>query len=170
MTRGLQIIIFTVFFWSLISCRNDSETLQQIDQVINLYYKDAAGKDLLNAKNPNAYNNIQFFDLNGETDQVPITSFNLKQDVDSVNFIDYASGAVRVLQDSVNPDFKTYRSDFVINLTKNDLNKTTITDQDTIKILYHWSPTLFQVSEVFYNGKLKFKKVPVSSNIITIIK
>ena len=165
-------IFFTlsVFGFFFISCRGSEAEVQQIDQVINLYLKDASGKDLLNTKLSGAYNTVQLLDLNGLTDQVPISSFSLKKDMDTVNYIDYDSGAKRILQDSLSPKNKTYRSDFIISLTKNiDLVNTT-TIQDTIKIEYTWTPALFQISKFYYNKKLRFTKVPGQPNIITIVK
>jgi hypothetical protein len=161
------LIIFGLFF---ISCRGNDDDLQQIDQVVNLYVKDASGKDLLNTNLSGTYTNIQFLDLNGLTVQVPISSFSLKKNADTVNYIDYDSGAVRLLQDSVNADNKTYRSDFIIKLTKNIDATSAITTQDTIKIEYSWTPTLFQISKFYLNKKLIFTKVSGEPNHITIIK
>lgn len=165
-------VFFTlvVFSFALISCRGNEADVQQIDQVVNLYFKDASGKDLLNTKLSGTYNTVKLLDLNGLTDQVPISSFSLKKDMDTVNYIDYASGAKRLLQDSLSPKNKTYRSDFIISLTKNIDPLNTITIQDTIKIEYTWTPALFQISKFYYNKKLRFTKVPGQPNIITIIK
>ena len=156
--------------FAFISCRGNDDSLQQIDQIINLYYKDASGKDLLNSKLSGTYSSVSFLDLNGITDQVPISSFSLKKTTDTVNYIDYDAGAVRVLQDSVSPENKTYRSDFIVSLTQNATNTTPIIIQDTVKIEYSWTPTLFQISKFYYNKKLVFSKVQGQPNIITIIK
>lgn len=162
------ILMFMGFVF--ISCRGNDDSLQQIDQIINLYYKDAAGKDLLNTKLSGTFNNVRFLDLNGLTDQVPVSSFSLKKNLDTVNYIDYDSGAKRILQDSLSPQSKTYRSDFIVSLTKNvDAQTTTIT-QDTVKIEYSWTPALFQISKFYYNKKLVFSKVSGQPNVITIIK
>ena len=161
------LMVFGVLF---ISCRGSDENVQQIDQVVNLYYKNAAGKDLLNTNLPGTFNNIKLFDLNGLTDQVPINSFSLKKTVDTINYLDYDSGAVRLLQDSMSPENKIYRSDFIVSLTKNIDSLNTVTTQDTIKIEYSWTPTLFQISKLYYNKKLKFTKVQGQPNDITIIK
>lgn len=161
------LMIFGLLF---ISCRGNEDSLQQIDQIVNLYIKDAAGKDLLNNKLAGTYNSVKLLDLNGLTDQVPISSFSLKKNLDTVNYIDYDSGAKRILQDSLSPVSKTYRSDFIVSLTKNIDSANTITTQDTVKIEYSWTPTLFQISKFYYNRKLVFTKVPDQPNIITIIK
>jgi hypothetical protein len=162
--------ITMIFSVSLISCRGNEADVQQIDQVINLYYKDASGKDLLNTKLSGTYNNIKLLDLNGLTDQVAINSFSLKKDLDTVNYIDYDSGAARVLLDSISPVNKTYHSDFIINFTKNTDVVGTAPKQDTIRIEYSWTPTLFQISKLYYNKRLKFTKVQGQPNIITITK
>ena len=62
-----------------------------------------------------------------------------------------------------------YQSDFYINLSK-IVNKETVTDVDTVKVEYNWSPNLFQVSKVWYNNKLSFSKVEGQPNIIHIVK
>ena len=162
------ILIFVGFLF--ISCRGNEESLQQIDQVVNLYYKDASGKDLLNTKLSGTFNNVKFLDLNGLTDQVPINSFSLKKTVDTINYLDYDSGAVRILQDSLSPENKTYRSDFIVSLSKKIDALTTTTTQDTVKIEYSWTPTLFQISKFYYNKKLVFTKVSGQPNVVTIIK
>lgn len=162
--------LFLIISFSLVSCRGNEADVQQIDQVLNLYFKDTSGKDLLNTKLVGTYNNIKLLDLNGRTDQVPITSFSVKKNADTINYIDYASGAVRLLQDSVSPVNKTYRSDFIISLGKTIDAANSIIDQDTIKIEYSWTPTLFQISKFYYNKKLKFTKAPGQPNTITIIK
>lgn len=162
--------IFTILGFALISCRGEDQNLQQIDQVINLFYKDAAGKDLLNTKLKGSYSNIKFFDLNAATNLAPITSFSLRETKDTINYIDYAAGAVRLLMDSVSPENKTYRSDFVISLTKVIDSSNAIITQDTVNIEYSSTPDLFQISKLFYNRKLVFSKVSGQPNIITIIK
>ncbi|WP_417428611.1 hypothetical protein [Halpernia sp.] len=164
------LFIFLIVSFFVVSCRGNDEDVQQIDQVINLYIKDVSGKDLLNSKLAGTYNNVQFLDLNGTRDLVPINSFSLKKDSDTVNFLDYDSGAVRVLIDSLNPENKTYHSDFIISLTKKIDATNSIIDLDTIKIEYSWTPTLFQISKLYYNKTLKFTKVSGQPNIITITK
>ncbi|MGS0747691.1 hypothetical protein [Halpernia sp. GG3] len=168
MKNAFFILMFLGFVF--ISCRGNEENPQQIDQVVNLYIKDATGKDLLDTKLSGAFNNIKFLDLNGLTDQVPISSFSLKKNLDTVNYIDYDSGAKRILQDSLNPGNKTYRSNFILSLSKNIDATTAVTTQDTIKIEYSWTPALFQISKFYYNKKLVFSKVSGKPNVITIIK
>lgn len=168
----MKIIFFvTVFlFTTLVSCTGNEDEVQQIDQVINLYYKDAAGKDLLNTNLDNTFSGIQFLDLNGERDLVSITSFSLRSTEDTINYIDYVDGAVRVLKDSTNPNMKTYQSDFIIQLSRTNSANVITTDQDTVRVEYSWTPQLFQISRFFYNGQEEFRKIAGEPNIITIIK
>lgn len=161
----LMIIGFAAF-----SCRGNEEDVQNIDQVVNLYIKDATGKDLLNSKLTGSFFSVALVDLNAERDNVPISSFSLLKDADTVNYIDYAAGAVRILTDSVSATNKTYESDFYINLTKKIDSVNSTLDTDTVKIEYSWTPTLFQISKLYYNGKLKFTKVAGEPNVVTIIK
>lgn len=163
-------LLLSLLLFSIVSCKGDEQEVQQIDQVINLYYKDAAGKDLLNPNLKDTFFNIKFSDLNGARDLVPITSFSVRKTIDTVNYIDYVDGAVRVLTDSINPEMKTYRSDFVISLTKKTGETTVEVLEDDIRIEYSWTPRLFQVSKIFYNGELQFSKVAGQPNIFTIIK
>lgn len=154
----------------LFSCRKENESdLQKIDQVLNFYIKDTSGKDLLNAKLVGSYTTIKAQDLNGIRALQEISSLSVKKDIDTVAYIDYSAGAVRVLTDSVSATQKNYRSDFYLNLTK-VVNKVSVTDVDTIKIEYNWSPSLFQVSKVWYNNKLAFSKVEGQANIVKIVK
>lgn len=162
--------ILLILLVSFISCRGNEEDIQQIDQVVNLYIKDTNGKDLLNTNLSGTYNTINLFDLNGTRDLVPIKSFTIKKNTDTVNYLDYDSGAVRLLVDSLSPENKSYRSDFIISLTKNSDPTNTIIDLDTIKIEYSWTPTLFQISKLYYNKNLMFSKVSGEPNIITITK
>lgn len=154
----------------LFSCRKEDESdLQKIEQILNFYIKDTSGKDLLNAKLEGSYTTIKAQDLNGIRALQEISSLSVKKDIDTVAYIDYSAGAVRVLTDSVSATQKNYRSDFYLNLTK-VVNKVPITDVDTVKIEYNWSPSLFQVSKVWYNNKLAFSKVDGQANIVKIVK
>ena len=108
-------------------------------------------------------------DLNADRALQDITGISVKKDQDTIAYVDYATGAVRILKDSISPSKKTYQSDFYINLSK-IVNKETITDVDTVKVEYNWSPNLFQVSKVWYNNKLSFSKVEGQPNIIHIVK
>ena len=162
------IFVFTTLFLS--SCRGEDESdLQKIDQVLNIYIKNAEGKDLLNTNIPGGFTAVRAQDLNADRSLQDITGISVKKDQDTIAYVDYATGAVRILKDSISPSQKTYQSDFYINLSK-IVNKETVTDVDTVKVEYNWSPNLFQVSKVWYNNKLSFSKVEGQPNIIHIVK
>jgi len=88
--------------------------------------------------------------LGGIRDQVTISSFGLKEDVDKINFIEYIAGAKRNLTDSISPDFKKYRSDIMLQLRKTAADSI---DLDTMVVFYEWTPEVFQIRSINYNGK-----------------
>lgn len=154
----------------LFSCRKEDENdAQKIDQVINVYLHDNSGVDLLNTNIKGGFTTVSGQDLNADKALQAISGFSVKKDKDTVAYIDYVAGATKKLTDSISPAEKYYRSDFYLNLSK-IVNKETVTDTDTVKIEYNWSPTLFQVSKIWYNQKLVFTKVEGQSNIIKIVK
>ena len=162
------IVFFSVFF--LFSCRKEDENnVQKIDQVINIYFKDSSGKDLLNTNLLGSYTSVSAQDLDADKALQSISGFSVRKDKDTIAYIDYASGATRLLKDSISPVNKVYRSDFYLNLSKTE-NKVVVTDTDTVKVEYNWTPTLFQVSKLWYNNKLVFTKVDGQQNIIKIVK
>ncbi len=166
-SKVLLLLFITVLLYS---CRKEDENnVQKIDQVVNIYLKDTSGKDLLNTNLSGAFTSVSAQDLNADKALQSISGFSVKKDKDTVAYIDYAAGATRLLSDSVSATQKKYRSDFYLNLSK-IVNKVTVTDTDTLKIEYSWTPTLFQVSKLWYNNKLVFTKVDGQQNIIKIVK
>lgn len=158
----------TVAFFALLSCRSDEDSLQKIDQIFNLYIKNNAGQDLLNKDIPDSYSSFSMNDVLGETDNAPVSG-SLKMTSDSLYYIEYIAGAKRVTLDSLSPDDRTYHSVIALALRKTVNNVEEITN-DTLEIQYHWSPSAFQVSKVYYNHELKFTKQPDVPNVVTIIK
>lgn len=158
----LTIIIFLAF----LSCRSDEDSVQRIDQVINLYI-DSLGQDMLNSKVPGSYTNSRMNDVYGLTDNAPV-SFTIKKDADTISYIEYLAGAKRIGIDSSGTS-KTYESKVALSLTKkvNDSNRVT---NDTITIQYLSTPELFQVSKLWYNGVLQFTKVEGQPNTVKIVK
>ncbi len=163
----LKVSIFLSAIILLFSCRADEEDTQVIDQVINLYLKNSSGQDLLNSNITGSYSSTTLFDLLGETELESISGYSLLKDEDTVVYLDYPAGAIRLLKDSVSPEQKTYYSKFVIQLYKEE---NSVTDNDTIEIEYNWTPSLFQISKLWYNEELKFTKVPGQRNVVTIVK
>lgn len=163
--KNVFFLIIIVFF-AFLSCRSDEESVQRIDQVVNLYI-DSLGQDMLNSKVPGSYTNARMNDVYGLTDNAPV-SFTIKKDADTLSFIEYLAGAKRIGIDSSGTS-KTYESKVALFLTKkvNDTNRVT---NDTITIQYLSTPELFQVSKLWYNGVLQFTKVEGQPNTVKIVK
>jgi hypothetical protein len=157
-----------ILVFALISCRDTSEDLQQIDQILNIY--NSGGNGLLNPNFSDNYTKIAFLDLNGVTDQVPISTFSLKKDADTVNYIDYVSGAKRILIDSSNVNKKIYQSKIALKFTKTTQNSAIYTLNDTMVINYSFSPERFQIDNVIYNNAQVFTKTINGENTLKIIK
>lgn len=172
----LRISIILAAVVLLLSCRGDNEgDGQVIDQVLMLYVKSAAnGQDLLNSKIDGSYSAVALLDrLDPTTANKPITGQTFPKDADTVVYMDYPAGAIRLLKDTVtsDPEEKIYYSNFLIRYSK-VVNEVTDIDYrvDTIRIEYSWKPTIFQISKLWYNDELKFTKVPGQRNIVEIIK
>lgn len=153
----------------MICCRGDENEYQVIDQVLKMYVRSASNPDLLNSKIPGSYTSVSLLDLLSETAQAPISGSSLQKDSDTITYLDYAAGAVRELKDSISPELKTYRSRFLIRYSKT-MNSQTVNDDDTIEIEYRWTPSLFELSKLWYDNQLIFTKVEGQPNMITIIK
>ncbi len=158
-----------VIFFALLSCRSDEDSLQKIDQLFNLYMKNSAGQDLLNSKKSGSYTAISMNDVNGTTDVAPVT-FSLKMTTDSIYYIEYLAGAKRITLDSISPEDRTYQSIIDVTLTRPLTDTTNVQVTDRLKIQYHWTPSLFEVSKVYYNDQLQFTKEPNVPNVVTIVK
>lgn len=153
--------------FSLLSCRNGDDVVQNIDQVIKLYI-DSAGVDMLNSKIPGGYTNIRMNDVNGLRDSAPV-SFNLQKDADTLNYIEYIAGARRIGIDTLAFP-KTYQSKVALRMDKKINETTTNVINDTMTIQYSLSPDLFQVSKIWYNGELKFTKTDGIPNVVKVTK
>lgn len=159
--------ILIISFFTVLSCRNDSRDVQNIDQVLNIYI-DSAGKDLLNSKIAGSYTNILWNDVNGLRDNAPV-NFNLKKNADTLNYMEYLAGARRIAIDSIG-NSKTYESRINLFLTKRITDSTSSITKDLMVIQYTSTPQLFQVSKVFYNNLLKYTKVDGQPNVVKITK
>lgn len=164
MKLKISIILSAVFL--LFSCQRDETETQTIDQVLKLYIKNSAGQDLLNPKIKGSYTSASLLDLLGVKDSIAISGYSLLKDSDTVTYLDYPAGAIRLKDSLSSDDVQTYYSQFAIKLVK------TATDSDTdlIKIEYKSTPSLFQISKLWYNGELKFTKIPGQPNIVRIVK
>lgn len=156
-----------VGFFAFLSCRNNDDDVQRIDQILNLYI-DSAGQDMLNSKIAGSYINLQLNDVYGLRDNAPVT-FSNKKDADTLHYLEYIAGAERLTIDSTG-DFKTYESKIALALTRKINDSTTAVANDTMIIHYSSSPQLFQVTKVWYNNLLRFTKVEDQPNIVKIQK
>lgn len=162
-----MVFICMLLFLALLSCRNDDDSVQKIDQILNLYI-DSLGQDMLNAKIPGSYINQQMNDIYGLTDNAPV-SFSMQKNADTINYMEYLAGAKRVGIDSSGNN-KTYESKIALILTKKVNDSVRRITNDTMTIQYTSTPNLFQVSKVWYNGVLKFTKTEGQLNIVKITK
>ena len=155
----------------LIACRNDeANRLQQIDQVIRIYVKDANGKDLLNNNLKGTYT-FTAYDLGGIRDKTQISKISgPKTDQDTIRFIEYIDGATRVLKDSISPELKNYESVIAFEFTKKVNDTISQSILDTMRVNYRWTPQIFQVSSIFWNKNKVFTKVEGQPNTIVIVK
>ncbi|MFS4472793.1 hypothetical protein [Chryseobacterium sp. T20] len=165
--------IFVAVF-ALISCKNDDDSLQRIDQVLNIYMKNSAGQDLLNSKLTGSYTGYSVNDIFGTKDIAPV-SISLKTSPESLYYMEYLAGAKRRRLDSISPDQPgtgtSYHSKMLITFTKSTNVNDNVTG--TLEVQYRNTPTAFQVSKVLYDGNEVFSKeadAPTSINTVTITK
>ncbi|KQR95050.1 hypothetical protein ASG01_04125 [Chryseobacterium sp. Leaf180] len=163
--------LYIAFFGLILmlqSCKTDEDPVQRIDQTMNIYIRDNAGKDLLHPTNTGSYVSFTLNDALGEKDVNPVP-YSLQVANDSVFYINYIAGARRVLI-AENGDSQTYRSIIALALQKKLTPTTSSTVNDTMEIQYRFTPEVFEVSKVFYNKQLRFTKMPDQPNVVTIIK
>jgi hypothetical protein len=159
--------ILMIGAFAVLSCRNEDENIQRIDQIIQLYI-DSAGQDMLNSKISGSYTDIKINDVYGLTDTAPV-SFSLKKDADTVTYLEYVAAAKRITIDST-ATFQTYESKLALQLTKKLNDSTNLVTNDTMKIQYQSTPEIFQVSKIWYNNELKFTKTDQLLNVVKISK
>lgn len=153
----------------VISCGNDDNSLQRIDQILNIYMKSDTNPDLLNAKKSGSYTSFSVNDMLGDKAVSPV-NIPLRMRQDSIFYMEYLAGAKRKKFDSAGT---TYYSRMTITLNQTVNNTSQPVDTDTLEIRYRNTPEIFQVSEVLYNTQSVFSKeagAPNSINNVTIIK
>lgn len=161
---GILVVLF-----ALLSCkREDDDSIQKIDQILDLYMKNNAGQDLLNGKKAGSFSSYAVNDIFGDADNSPV-SIPLKMTSDSLFYMEYITGAKRKILDSVSPENRTYYSRLALSLRRT-VNNVADTVNDVVEIQYHWTPTVFEVSKVYYNDTLRFTKQPGGPNVVTIVK
>lgn len=169
------------YFWSifvavfaLVSCKSDDDSLQRVDQVLNIYMKNSAGQDLLNNKLTGSYTGFSVNDVFGTKDISPV-SISLRTSPESLFYMEYLAGAKRRRLDSISPENpgtgNSYYSRMRITFTKS----TNVSDNviGLLEVQYRNTPTAFQVSKVLYDGTEVFSKnadAPTSINTVTITK
>lgn len=163
-------LVLTLISLTLLSCGSDEDSLQKIDQLLNLYIKDSSGKDLLKPTKIGSYTGVSFIDRLAEKDNVNV-SYNRKMLADSTYYLEYLAGATRQFVEDDSDGGKIYKSEIQVSLTKkiSETQNDPIV-QDKLEIFYRSSPTIFEVSRVLYNNQLVFTKVPDQPNVATIIK
>lgn len=162
---GLLVIAF-----ALVSCKSDDDSLQRIDQILNIYMKSDTNPDLLNAKKSGSFTSFSVNDMLGDNVSSPVTTIPLRMRQDSVYYIEYIAGAKRKKFDSAGTTYYS-RMAVTLNRTVNNAQQPVVTD--ILEIHYRNSPEIFQVSEVLYNTKSVFTKesgTPNSINNVTITK
>jgi hypothetical protein len=159
--------ILMIGAFAVLSCRNEDENIQRIDQIIQLYI-ESAGQDMLNSKIPGSYADIKINDVYGLTDTAPV-AFSLKKNEDTVTYLEYVAAAKRIAIDST-ATFQTYESKLALQLTKKLNDSTNLVTNDTMKIQYQSTPKIFQVSKIWYNNELKFTKTDQLLNVVKISK
>lgn len=158
-----------VVFFAFLSCRTGDDELQSIDQILNIYMKNESGRDLFNNRKDSTYFAYSLNDIDGGADIAPVNS-SLRATADSTLFIEYIAGARRIGIDTLNPDNKIYQSRIAVSLIKRVNNTVLDTIQDELRIEYRMTPSVFEVSKVYYNDTLRFTKQPGSPNVVTIVK
>ncbi|AZA52492.1 hypothetical protein [Chryseobacterium sp. G0201] len=158
-----------VVFFALLSCRGGEDDIQKIDQILNIYMKNSSGRDLFHNKKDSSVYTYSMNDNFGDSDTAPVTS-SLKMTSDSLFYIEYIAGAKRIGLDTLDPNNKTYHSVITVSLRKSVNNIPIDTIQEKLEIQYRSTPTVFEVSKVYYNDTLRFTKQPNVPNVVTIIK
>ncbi|OCA78509.1 hypothetical protein BBH99_08260 [Chryseobacterium contaminans] len=154
----------------VISCGSDDDSLQRIDQILNIYMKSDTNPDLLNAKKSGSFTSFSVNDMLGDKENSPVTTMPLRMRQDSVFYIEYIGGAQRKKFDSAGTTYYS-RMALTLNRTVNNAPQPVVTD--ILEIRYRNTPEVFQVSEVLYNNKSVFTKgagTPNSINNVTITK
>lgn len=161
-------VVFIVMFLVVTGCRNNDGDLQYIDQIAEIYI-DSLGQDMLNSNIPGSYSSVSMNDVYGITDNAPV-SFTPKKDADTISYLEYISGAKRILIDSANDNHRKYESKIALKLTRKVNDSVYKISNDTMVLQYDYLPEIFRINKVTYNGVLVFTKVPDQPNRIKISK
>lgn len=160
---------FLIVLGAFLSCRGGDDDIRKVDQIISIYMRNGSGRDLFHKKKDTPYFTYSLNDVNGIQDNAPVGS-SLKATADSTLFIEYIAGAKRVGLDTLDPNNKTYHSVITVSLIKRLNNTILDTIRDRLEIQYRMTPSVFEVSKVYYNDTLRFTKQPGGLNVVTIVK
>lgn len=157
--------------FALMGCGSDEDSIQKIDQIMNLYIENADGKDLLVPDSIGSYTTVSMNDVLAPTD-IANVSFSPKTAENSRRYLEYIAGATRQLQSGGDSDERVYRSRIRVALTEKITDTTfAAAVNDTLEILYRWTPTVFEISKVSYNdSELPVTKDSENRNIVKITK
>lgn len=144
------VVLLTVIFVGVISCRSSDENIQDIDQIVRLYI-DSAGIDMLNSSDTLAYQSLSFNDVYSDTESSPV-SFSSAYDDDTIYYRQYTAGATRSLVDDSDENNLIYESKIALTLATT-YNDETISTYDTLTLRYTYTPMLFQINQAFYNNQ-----------------
>ncbi|MCX8522855.1 hypothetical protein OF897_02835 [Chryseobacterium formosus] len=163
--------LLMLFGLTLFSCGSDEDSLQKIDQIMNIYIQDASGNNLLIPNKIGSYSTVGFNDELAPKDDAPISMSRKEVIIDSIYNLEYISGATREFVEDAADGSKIYKSDLEVSLIKklSDTQNAPVV-LDRLVIFYRSSANVFEVSRVLYNNQQVFTKIPDQPNTITIIK
>ncbi|MCL1667381.1 hypothetical protein M2T82_04820 [Elizabethkingia ursingii] len=157
-------------FLFVTACRQDDGVHQNIDQTINFYFQDTNGNDLIIPNDPTGYaSRITFIDNLSITGNTAVSGITPGVDDAKKNYMQYIAGAIRQGQPDSTATSKTYTSQILINYNK-VTNDTKVMAQDTLNIVYSWTPSLFNVSSISVNKKVVFNGSSGQQKNVTITK
>ena len=152
----------------MIGCRTDDSPIQEIDQTLQIFV-GSSGVDMLNKNLLLSYRSISWNDINGLTDNTPV-SYNLLMTTDTISYLQYVAGAKRILIDSSDINKKLYQSKIALKFSKPTPNAGLYVVNDTMIVNYSFSPERFQIDNVIYNNIQVFSKSVNGENRIKINK
>ncbi|CAI9674427.1 hypothetical protein EAVNNN508_01805 [Elizabethkingia anophelis] len=170
--RKWQFFFGIAFIFLLVaSCRQDDGVHQNIDQTINFYFQDTNGKDLIIPNDPEGYaGKITYVDDFSINNNATVSGITSGVDASKKNYMQYIAGATRRVSKDSTATSKTYTSRLFINYSKRTNNDTKVMPQDTLDIVYSWTPSLFNVSTISVNKKVVFNSSSGQQKNITITK
>lgn len=163
------VLILLIAVLTVTGCRGENaDDIQRIDQMVNIYI-DSLGQDMLNSNIPGSYFSVTMNDVEGLTDNAPVT-VNFKKDSDTVSYIRYIAGARRIPVGISVDNADLYRSTIALTLRRQLNDSMQAVTNDTLTLNYTYTPQLFQISSARYNDVPVFTKIEGQPNVIKISK